>query len=86
MIVSNISGGGSFDHYRWIYVHTNMDDAIEAALSYFSEEHNRDDECDDCRDGSCEKNLIESLRQDHRADFECTDYVASTVEIWKIRI
>lgn len=82
MKISESGGGGSYHEIFWLHVSTNLDKLIDGAIDYFSNEHNRDEECDNCKDHGCQKKLISDLKKKHRASFTCTDYEDTMVEIW----
>lgn len=80
-------GGGSYHEIGWLYASDDKEPLIERAIDYFSEEHNRDDECEDCQ---CEKKLIKDLRQEKKgiatADIECSSYEGASVKIWSVDV
>lgn len=59
-----------------------MDDLIEEALCYFSQEHNRDEECKKCKRKSCEKKLLRELKKHNRAFIDCTDNEGAGFYVW----
>lgn len=84
--INEDGGGGSYHNYNWIYVCTDMEEVIECALDYFSNEHNRDDDCEDCIKDKCKKQFINDLKKKHSAGIDCTDYDGASIEIWKVKI
>lgn len=87
MEIQESGGGGAYHEVSWLYVSDDREELIEHAIDYFSEEHNRDDECEECE---CEEKLLKELRKERKgvssAEIECTDNKTASVNIWSINI
>jgi hypothetical protein len=76
-------GGGRYHEITQIVALTSRKKAIKYAVEIFSQEHNRDDECEMCRTNDlCKKEMIRMLESSNRSYISATDYEGITFEIW----
>jgi hypothetical protein len=86
MRITEDGGGGSYHQYCWIYASTDEDELIDIAKDYFSTEHNRDDECQDCINNQCKDKFIRDLKHEQWACIDCTSYCDAVFEMWSVKI
>ena len=86
MQIHETGGGGSYHGECWIHASIEKKFLIDIATDYFSNEHNRDNECEDCIKNKCRKKLIRNLKKDNCANFDCTDYADASIVIWRVAI
>ena len=86
MKINESNGGGSYHDVCWIHASLDLEELIDTALIYFSQEHNRDNQCSNCIDNMCKKKLIKDLKKKYFTYFDCTDYEEASIKIWTIVI
>ena len=82
--IEESGGAGKYHEVFWIIVSESLDSAIDKAVDYFELEHNRDDECEECKeDGDrCKNELVESLKNGESGSILCTDYEGAIATVW----
>lgn len=84
--IHEFNGGGSYHSISSIYAYPDIKDMFQTAIDYFNTEHNRDDECEDCKNNGCKKKLMKELKENSRSFFHCTNCEEVTIEIWSMEI
>lgn len=84
--INESGGGGSYHSQIWLYVTETQEEIIDIAEAYFDNEHNRDSECDECKNDSCRQNWIQELKETGITAIECTTYEGASFEMWRMKI
>jgi len=82
--INEDGGAQSYHSITWIYVFMHFDDIIERTLDYFSEEHNRNDDCKKCAKKFCEKKLINGLKNNGCAYIDSDEYESIDINVWDL--
>ena len=82
------SGGGQSYHERVdIYFRSSFEEIIEDAENYFDTEHNREDECDECRENDrCRVKMINDLKTLGKTGISCSCYEGCLMNILEFDI
>ena len=76
--------GGSYHRQMWLSVDEDQQRAIDNAINYFDNEHNRDKECEDCP--HCLEEMIQLLKNGESASITCTSYLGANLEMWEMKL
>lgn len=87
LVLSESGGGGSYHEMDFLYIETEFDNVVDHVVDYFSNEHNRDGECELCQGDPeyCEKRLVEDLKAGS-AMMETSSYDGACAVIYKIKL
>jgi hypothetical protein len=88
IVVEESGQGGSYHEIDFLYIETDFEDALDHAIDYFENEHNRSEECELCQEDpeSCQKKMIDDLKKKGFADIETSSYEGAHVSIYKIKL
>jgi hypothetical protein len=87
MVVIEESGGGqSYNNTHYVFFEFSKKEAFRRVVSYFQEEHNRDEDCESCRTGSkqCKQTMRDDLNKHSSCVIQTSDYEESLATVYKI--
>ena len=88
--IIELGGAESYGNgQEWLHICSNKQYAIDIAIDFFENEHNYNDECEDCIDDKCKKDLVKYLNKYNKAGIDCNgnhNYPSASFEIFRIKI